>query len=141
MIKYLGRYTHRVGISNSRLESMDDQGRVTFRTKNGQKVTLTADAFLGRFLQHVLPKRFVKIRHYGLHSPAGVEQHLATARALLVAAHAKATSTQPTTSLSDAQVAVLVERPQKTCPLCGRVGLVRIELRPTLSLAEPRGPP
>jgi hypothetical protein len=141
VIKYLGRYTHRVGISNSRLESMDDQGRVTFRTKNGKKVSLTADAFLGRFVQHVLPKRFVKIRHYGLHSPTGVQQHLATARALLVAAHAKAPSTQPTTTLSDAQAALVVERPQKTCPLCGRVGLVRVELRATLSLAAPRGPP
>ena len=140
VIKYLGRYTHRVGISNSRLDSMDDDGRVTFRTKNGDKVTLTADAFLGRFLQHVLPKRFVKIRHYGLHAPASVATDLATAQALLVAARAKLSLTTSAT-LSDARVALVVDRPPKTCPQCARVGLVRLELRPTLSLAAPRGPP
>jgi hypothetical protein len=65
VIRYLGRYTHRVGISNQRLVSMNDDG-VTFPTKNGATVTLPPQVFLRRFLQHVLPDGFVKIRHYGL---------------------------------------------------------------------------
>ena len=45
VLRYLGRYTHRVGISNQRMVSMTDDGHVTFRTKNGKTVTLTADDF------------------------------------------------------------------------------------------------
>jgi hypothetical protein len=74
VVRYLGRYTHRVGISNQRLVRFDEQG-VTFRTKNGKQVTLDGLAFLSRFVEHVLPSRFVKIRHFGLLAPA----HLATA--------------------------------------------------------------
>jgi predicted Zn-ribbon and HTH transcriptional regulator len=71
VIDYLGRYTHRVAISNNRLINMDD-GHVTFRWRdysdgNKQKVmTLTAEEFIRRFLMHVLPSGFRKIRHYGL---------------------------------------------------------------------------
>jgi len=140
VIKYLGRYTHRVGISNSRLESMDDGARVTFRTKNGQKVTLAAQAFLGRFLQHVLPKGFVKIRHYGLHAPASVDSHLATARALLAATRPTPLLPTPTTS-SDAETASVAEPAPNKCPSCGKVGLVRVALPTTLSIAPTRGPP
>ncbi len=67
VFKYLGRYTHRVGIANSRLQAIDERG-VTFATKDGKNVTLPAEEFIGRFLQHVLPRGFVKIRHYGLHA-------------------------------------------------------------------------
>jgi hypothetical protein len=62
---YLGRYTHRVGISNARILRVDARG-VTFATKNGRKCTLDPVEFLRRFLLHVLPKGFHKIRHYGL---------------------------------------------------------------------------
>lgn len=71
VIKYLGRYTHRVGISNKRILSMDD-GKVTIEIKdykdNGTKKTLTMDAteFIRRFLMNVLPAGFVKLRHYGI---------------------------------------------------------------------------
>ncbi len=70
VIEYLGRYSHRVAISNHRLVSVDD-GKVTFRYKdyrNGDKqklMTLEATEFLRRFCLHILPQRFVKIRHYG----------------------------------------------------------------------------
>jgi hypothetical protein len=70
VIEYLGRYSHRVAISNHRLISASD-GKVTFRYKdyrhgNKQKVmTLEATEFLRRFCLHILPPRFVKIRHYG----------------------------------------------------------------------------
>jgi predicted RNA-binding Zn-ribbon protein involved in translation (DUF1610 family) len=62
---YLGRYTHRVGISNARILRADDQ-RVEFATKNGRTCSLAPVEFLHRFLLHVLPKGFHKIRHYGL---------------------------------------------------------------------------
>ena len=71
VLKYLARYTHRVAISNHRLVSLAD-GQVTFRSKDyaddqrSKTMTLTAEEFLRRFVQHVLPKGFVKIRHYGL---------------------------------------------------------------------------
>jgi hypothetical protein len=62
---YLGRYTHRVGLSNARIRHADALG-VTFATKNGRTCTLSPVEFLRRFLLHVLPKGFHKIRHYGL---------------------------------------------------------------------------
>jgi hypothetical protein len=131
VIKYLGRYTHRVGISNSRLVSMDARG-VTFRTKNGQTVTLAGTVFLERFLQHVLPRRFVKIRHYGMLAPAHVNDDLDVARALL----AKTRATAPTTISRDAT-------PAKVCPVCGQPGLSRETLPAVAAQPEQRqrGPP
>jgi hypothetical protein len=82
VIKYLGQYTHRVAISNYRLVSMDDRG-VTFRTKSGQKITLEGVAFLSRWLKHVLPPGFVKIRHFGLMSSSHATTRLERARTLL----------------------------------------------------------
>jgi len=82
VFRYLGLYTHRVGISNYRLLAHDN-GRVTFATKNGATTTVDGVEFVRRFLQHVLPKRFVKIRHYGLHAPANVNTKLDIARQLL----------------------------------------------------------
>ena len=70
MLQYLGRYTHRVAISNHRLVSFID-GQVTFRWRdsahhNQQKLkTLSVDKFLRRFLLHILPQGFVRIRHFG----------------------------------------------------------------------------
>ena len=82
VFKYLGRYTHRVGISNQRLISMDDRG-VCFATKNGDTITLAPQEFIRRFLLHVLPPGFVKIRHYGLWASSNVSTRLVAARALL----------------------------------------------------------
>ncbi|MBG6063607.1 hypothetical protein IWX83_003418 [Flavobacterium sp. CG_9.1] len=70
VIEYLGRYTHKIAISNNRIQSIDNQN-VTFTYKdyrqNGFKkqMTLTHAEFIRRFAMHILPKRFVKIRHYG----------------------------------------------------------------------------
>jgi hypothetical protein len=69
VLKYLGRYTHRVGIANSRLVDVRDD-LVTFRTKNGKTVSVAPLEFLRRFVQHVLPDGFHKIRHYGLYAGA-----------------------------------------------------------------------
>jgi len=67
VLKYLGRYTHRVGIANSRLLDVTDQ-YVHFRTKGDGTETVSPVEFLRRFVQHVLPDGFHKIRHYGLNA-------------------------------------------------------------------------
>jgi hypothetical protein len=82
VLKYLGRYTHRIGISNSRLVSVGPE-EVTFRTKCGRSITLHPVAFLQRLVQHVLPAGFKKIRHMGLYAApkalALAKGHLGTA--------------------------------------------------------------
>jgi Putative transposase/Transposase zinc-binding domain len=93
--QYLGRYTHRVGLSNHRLISATDE-EVILRTRGEQTATLHPHEFLRRFLLHVLPPGYVKLRHYGLLAPGNVNGKLATARALLQAKPAPtATSTAP----------------------------------------------
>ena len=80
--QYLGRYTHRVGLSNHRLLTVTDEA-VTFRTKGDATATLHPVEFLRRFVQHVLPHGFVKLRHYGLLAPGNVNTKLVAARAAL----------------------------------------------------------
>jgi Putative transposase/Transposase zinc-binding domain len=88
VLKYLARYTHRVAISNGRLLELRD-ARVTFRYKDyadghqQKTMTLTADEFLRRFMQHVLPKGFVKVRHYGLLANCQRAERLEQCRRLL----------------------------------------------------------
>jgi hypothetical protein len=84
IFEYLGHYTHRVGISNHRLLSLDERG-VTFRTRGAEAVTLDVERFIERFLCHVLPYRFVKIRHSGLMANGSAVLRRERARALLVA--------------------------------------------------------
>src|SRR5205823_4559478 len=71
LFQYLGRYTHRVGLSNHRLVAVTPDA-VTFRTKHGHTATLHPEDFLRRLLLHVLPAGFVKIRHTGLFAPTHV---------------------------------------------------------------------
>lgn len=91
VLEYLGRYTHRVAISNDRLVSLE-AGQVRFRWKDyarGSRVktmTLSAEEFLRRFLLHVLPGGFVRIRHFGFLANRGHTAKLARCRALLAAA-------------------------------------------------------
>ncbi len=88
VLKYLARYTHRVAISNDRLTALDD-GEVTFRWKDyahgGRPKTMTLPAieFLRRFLRHVLPSGFVRVRHYGFLANRVCREKLARCRALL----------------------------------------------------------
>jgi len=84
VFRYLGRYTHRVGLSNQRLLALTDAG-VHFRTRGEETATLAPDEFIHRFLQHVLPTGFVKIRHYGLMASANATTKLEVARRLLEA--------------------------------------------------------
>jgi hypothetical protein len=90
VLDYLGRYTHRVAISNERILGMDaDTVRLRVRDwANGNKkrtLSVPAQTFIERFLLHVLPKGFKRIRHYGLLGPAGKAGKLAQARAALSA--------------------------------------------------------
>ena len=86
---YLSRYTHRVAISNHRLLSLDDH-LVTFRARDNRNpgrhrlVTIHAQEFIRRFLLHILPHRFVKIRHFGLMAPCNAKTKLESARALII---------------------------------------------------------
>src|SRR5919106_1166463 len=90
VLAYLSRYTHRVAIANSRLVALDDAS-VTFRWKdyraNGDErakmMTLAIDEFIRRFLIHVLPDGFHRIRHYGLFANGGRAENIARARQLL----------------------------------------------------------
>ena len=90
VLAYLSRYTHRVAISNSRLVSMDERG-VTFRWKDYRAkgrtryktMTLAPQEFMRRFLLHVLPGGFHRIRHYGLLANGSRRANLALARELL----------------------------------------------------------
>ena len=93
VLAYLSRYTHRVAISNRRLIAFDETG-VTFRYKDyrrdgpdrQQVMTLAADEFIRRFLLHVLPRGFHRIRHYGLLAGSARKASLALARELLAVA-------------------------------------------------------
>jgi hypothetical protein len=92
VLAYLARYTHRVAIANSRLVALDERG-VSFRFKDYRRngparyctMTLSADEFIRRFLLHVLPKGFHRIRHYGLLASAGCKANIARAKDLMAA--------------------------------------------------------
>ena len=92
VFSYLGHYTHRVAISNQRLLAFDSQ-TVTFRARDNQNpgthrlVRLAAQEFIRRFLLHVLPHGFVRIRHFGLMAPRNVRSKLKYACRLLQASH------------------------------------------------------
>jgi len=134
VFRYLGRYTHRVAISNWRITNFD-AGRVTFTLKDyadgGRRTSMTLDAleFLRRFLLHVLPKGLVRIRHYGLNAGSNVDRKLAVARQIL--------EPNPMRESEPASPKAWSERIRErtgldlmACPCCaGR--LVRTELAPT----------
>ena len=88
MLAYLGRYTHRVAIANTRLLSLSD-GKVRFTWKDYRQdgiikvMTLEADEFIRRFLLHALPDAFHRIRHYGFLANGGRSDNLARCRQLL----------------------------------------------------------
>jgi hypothetical protein len=79
LFRYLGLYTHRVAISNHRILDVDDH-LVTFRTRDKNTCQLAPLEFIRRFLQHVLPRGFVKVRHFGLYAAGNVNSKLAAAR-------------------------------------------------------------
>lgn len=143
VLAYLSRYTHRVAISNRRLVALDDNG-VTFRWKDYRakgrtrykRMTLTADEFIRRFLLHVLPTGFHRIRHYGLFANGSRAENLARARELLG---------QPP---PQDKVEPVAETDQPTplaqpCPCCGGPMIVIETFEPgqAPSRHAPRAPP
>ncbi len=134
VLAYLSRYTHRVAISNRRLISFDETG-VTFRYKDYRRdgaerqrtMTVSADEFIRRFLLHVLPKGFHRIRHYGLLATAGRKANVARARKLLAAP-------EP----SETEELAPEPAPRPPCPCCGgRIVVIEVFERS----AQPRAPP
>jgi hypothetical protein len=126
VLKYLARYTHRTAISNSRLTAFNGQ-RVSFQWKdyaddNRQKsMTLSADEFVRRFLLHVLPRGFTRIRYYGFLANRHRSEKVAAARRLiggpLIAP--LAASSEPASSPDDGPVAV-------ACTVCGAGRIHRV---------------
>lgn len=135
VLAYLSRYTHRVAISNRRLVAMDENG-VRFRWKDyrakgrtrQKTMTLAPDEFMRRFLLHVLPGGFHRIRHYGLLANAGRRESLAKARALLNAPRLEPADDEP----------AVTPAPTFVCRCCGAVmRVVEIVLRGPLIRAPP----
>jgi hypothetical protein len=134
VLAYLSRYTHRVAISNSRLIAFDEH-RVTFRYKDyrrdgadrQQVMTLAADEFIRRFLLHVLPRGFHRIRHYGLLAGSARKANLALARELLDVA------VQPDPGDLD--------EPEAFRPPCSCCGGRMIVIETFERSRQPRGPP
>jgi Putative transposase/Transposase zinc-binding domain len=144
VLAYLARYTHRVAISNSRLVALDESG-VSFRYKDYRRggqaryrtMSLAPDEFIRRFLQHVLPKGFHRIRHYGLLASATCKATIARARELIVAA---GPVVDPSTECGNTDPPATGARTDHhpPCPCCGgRMIIVEFFERG----GSPRGPP
>ena len=141
VLAYLSRYTHRVAIANSRLVALDERG-VTFgwkdyrakgRTRH-KTMTLGADEFMRRFLLHVLPGGFHRIRHYGLLANGSRKANLARVRGLL---HAE----PPASRALDSDVAIDPGRPCFVCLHCGAAMLVLQTFARGQSIRAPPPPP
>jgi hypothetical protein len=122
VLSYLGRYTHRVGIANSRILDVGTT-HVTFHTKHGRTVTLHPVEFLRRLVQHVLPDGFHKIRHAGLYASAQPGGLLEKAGALLPAPPTR----KATPAIADAP---------RVCAHCGGM-ILRLPL-PAMARSPPQ---
>jgi predicted RNA-binding Zn-ribbon protein involved in translation (DUF1610 family) len=141
VLAYLSRYTHRIAIANSRLLSMDEKG-ITFKwkdyrlkgAKRYQAMRLTADEFIRRFLLHVLPSGFHRLRHYGLIANANRKNNLLRARKLLQVNNSDVSAQEETTDKQqrEEQSATYV------CPDCGASMIV---IETFTRQQQPRAPP
>jgi hypothetical protein len=139
VLAYLSRYTHRVAISNARLITFDKQG-VTFKWKDyrakgrtrHKTMTLAPGEFIRRFLIHVLPTGFHRIRHYGLFANGGRTDNLAKARLLL---NLPANQNQLSDTGANANMA---PSPAHLCPCCGGRMIIIETFEPG---SPPRPPP
>ncbi len=128
-LKYLARYTYRVAISNERIESLDDD-QVTFRYKDYahghrlRRMTLTAQEFLRRFLWHVLPRAFVRIRSFGFLANRVRDEQLVLCRQLLCAP-------DPVAAPSSGEPASVANPNDDSlrCPHCGQGGVLELVSR------------
>lgn len=128
VVEYLGRYTHRVAISNSRIVSMKD-GNVTFKWRDykdkckSKLMTLAADEFIRRFLIHILPSRFMKIRHYGFLGNRNKNTKLKICK-LLTNTPVSTKEKTPTLLL----IQKITGKDLSKCPQCGSSKLCRMSL-------------
>ena len=136
VLAYLARYTHRIAISNDRLGSLRD-GHVTFRWKdrahgNVRRVaTLAAEAFLRRFLLHVLPARFMRIRHYGWLANSARQRLLPKVHALLGCVQATVPLPPPAEPEPwEAMLLRLTGKDVTRCPHCGAGDFLIVEVVP-----------
>jgi hypothetical protein len=138
LIEYIGRYTHHVAISNSRILWIKED-QVCIRTRDDQQEIMTGVEFIRRFCLHILPRNFTKMRHYGLYSPHGVHTSLETARQLLSprAEDAGDDNTTSDSSENNTCPSVLSENDPFLCPACKKVRLVFVGKIPRLSLIGP----
>ena len=143
VLAYLARYTHRVAIANSRLVSLDERG-VRFRCKdyrrNGRArfrtMTLMPNEFIRRFLLHVLPKGFHRIRHYGLLASATCKANIARARELIAT---PLPLIDPSTEQHNPDVTVGAAADYRPpCPCCGGRMIIVDSFGPS---GAPRAPP
>ncbi len=138
VLKYLARYTSRVAISNSRLLSLEN-GRVTFEWKDyadgNQSKTMTLDAveFIRRFLLHVLPSGFVRIRHFGFLANRNRKEKLVLCRSLLPA---RQTASEPSARSPSGRDSKTAEQESHRCPVCKIGRLVFIEALTAEALAR-----
>ncbi len=139
VLEYLARYTHRVAIANSRITAFKD-GMVTFKIKNRKKnrteqITITAVEFIRRFLLHSLPKRFVRIRHYGFLANRNRSANLSTIRQLM------GLSDPPEKQITSVEEMMrqLTGVDITVCPCC-RKGKMRLLFEIPESLARPPNP-
>ena len=146
VLAYLSRYTHRVAISNSRLLALDERG-VTFRWKDHRAdkgghagrtrykaMTLAPDEFMRRFLLHVLPGGFHRIRHYGLLANGNRRHDLATVRQLLVPT---ADTPSPIPDEAVANTEQTAAQPTFVCRHCGKPMLIVRLLEPDPAIRAP----
>ena len=141
VLKYLARYTHRVAISNQRLLSVDN-GKVSFRYKDYSQAsrhrTMTLDAveFLRRFLLHVLPKGFVRIRYYGFLANRNRSEKLQRVRALLGQAPLSSSAQLDLPASEDSTNEIPPFQTSELCPACKKGRL--IPLAPPIGAAGRR---
>jgi len=142
VLKYLARYTHRVAISSKRVINFRD-GKVTFRWRDyadgGKQKTMELDAteFMRRFLLHVLPRGFVRIRHYGFLANGHRTAKLASCRKLLGVDESCETSRDGCPDPTDGQS----DEPDVRCPVCERGKMIRVDvIQPSRKRVEPRRP-
>lgn len=132
VLEYLGRYTHRVAISNQRLLSLD-RDQVTFQWKDYRRpeqpkvMRLAADEFIRRFLMHVLPPGFQRIRHFGYLANRNRKPKLRLCRKLL---RAPVTELLPSPEACRQLLETLDSATPPRCPQCGRGQMIRIQTLP-----------
>jgi hypothetical protein len=142
VLKYLARYTHRVALSNHRLLDLKD-GRVRFRYKDyargGKRrvMELSATEFLRRFLQHILPAGFVRIRHYGFLANRGRQEKVALCRELLGAPAEP--EVRPPCHGDEPVAGITPVRCPALCPACGKGRMVTIAEVPPDSVGRCSG--